>query len=215
MKCVNKALVVAVLAFILVASLAVLLLLTDMLLIFFYAVLGNQVYALTIRYTIDSSPDFTFTLAKTRIPIESVLSSYKIKELGESEIQNTSITLNVLVYVLNKQKQFQCTFTFEDAQPRQITIYLPHLSPSHESVTIEITGNYNQAPIEAGTKINKIILHYAFEWVYTPLFRVRSHDIQMRKQKKIWLFACSFNACDYASSSRRGLKKFAFKAFFF
>jgi len=149
----DKALVVAVLAFILVASLAIALLLTDILLMFFYAVFGNQVYALTIKYTVDSSPDFIFSLAQTRIPIESVLSSYTIKELGTSEIQNTSITLNVLIYVLNRQKQFQGTFTFQDAKPRQITIYLPHLNPSHQSVTIEVTGTYNQAPIEAGTKI--------------------------------------------------------------
>jgi len=146
-------LVVAVLALVIVASLAVALLLTDTPLMFFYAVFGNQVYALTIKYTVDSSPDFTFTLAQARIPIESVLSSYTIKELGTSETQNTTITLNVLIYVLNRQKQFQGTFTFDDAKPRQITIYLPHVSSSHESVTIEVTGYYNSAPITAGTKI--------------------------------------------------------------
>ena len=149
----DKALVVAVLALVIVASLAVALLLTDTPLMFFYAVFGNQVYALTIKYTVDSSPDFTFTLAQARIPIESVLSSYTIKELGTSETQNTTITLNVLIYVLNRQKQFQGTFTFDDAKPRQITIYLPHVSSSHESVTIEVTGYYNSAPITAGTKI--------------------------------------------------------------
>jgi len=149
----DKALVVAVLAFLLVASLVVALLLTDVLLMLFYAVFGNPVYALTIKYTVDSSPDFTFTLAQARIPIESVLSSYTIKELGTSETQNTTITLNVLIYVLNRQKQFQGTFTFGDAKPRQITIYLPHVSFDQQSVTVEITGYYNQAPIQAGTKI--------------------------------------------------------------
>ena len=149
----DKALVVAVLAFLLVASLAVTLLLTDVLLMFFYAVFGNPVYALTIKYTIDSSPDFTFTLAQARIPIESVLSSYKIKEIGESQATNATLTLNVLVYVLNRQKQFQGAFTFQDAKPRQITIYLPHISLEYESVTIEITGYYNSAPIQAGTNI--------------------------------------------------------------
>jgi len=150
---IDKSLAVAVLAFLLVASLVVALLLTDVFLMFFYAVFGNPVYALTIKYTIDSSPDFTFTLAQARIPIESVLSSYTIKELGTSEMQNTTITLNVLIYVLNRQKQFQGSFTFGDAKPRQITIYLPHVSSSHESVTIEVTGYYNSAPIQAGTKI--------------------------------------------------------------
>ena len=149
----DKALVIAGLTLLLVAFLAVALLLTDVLLMLFYAVFGNPVYALTVKYTVDSTPDFTFTLAQARIPIECVLSSYTIKEIGTSETTNTTLTLNILVYVLNRQKQFQGSFTFDDAKPRQITIYLPHVSSSHESVTIEVTGYYNSAPITAGTKI--------------------------------------------------------------
>jgi hypothetical protein len=57
------------------------------------------------------------------------------------------------VFVLNRQYLWTGTFNFADANQRQITIYLPKLKPFHESVSIELTGYYNMAPITAGTKI--------------------------------------------------------------
>lgn len=125
---------------------------TDVFLIFFNIILGNQVYAVTISYTVDSSPDFTFTVTQLRIPVESILSRYKIKELSEAE-KNGNITLNVLIYVLNRRKLFQETFTFADVKSRQIIIYLPQLKPEYQTVTIEVTGKYNEAPITSGAKI--------------------------------------------------------------
>jgi len=135
-----------------VVCLAAGLIFTDVALAFFNMVFGNQVYALTITYTVNSTPDFTFTIAKMRIPVESVLSGYSIRELGESETSST-LTLNVLVYVLNRQKQFQGTFTFSDGKPRAITIYLPRVKASDGLLTVEVTGTYNEAPLEAGAQL--------------------------------------------------------------
>ncbi|MEM3622808.1 MAG: hypothetical protein QXR76_03440 [Candidatus Bathyarchaeia archaeon] len=149
----KKAFLYGLLAVLIVVFSAFLLFFTDAFLVFFNAVLGNNVYAVTVSYTVDSSPDFTFTVSQLRIPVESILSRYKIKELSEAET-NGNITLNVLIYVLNRQKLFQGTFTFTDAKSRQIIIYLPQLKPEYEIVTIEVIGNYNNAPITAGAQVS-------------------------------------------------------------
>jgi len=148
-----RSLTVAVLGFAAVACLAGMLLFSDVALAFFYSVFGNQVYALTVEYYVDSTPDFRFSVARTRIPVECVLSGFSVRELGESEAANATLTLNVLVYVLNRQKQFQGSFTFNDAKPRAITVYLPHVKASDGLVTVEVSGFYNQAPLEAGAQL--------------------------------------------------------------
>lgn len=148
----KKAFIIGLAAVSLVFLAMFLLFFTDVFLAFFNVALGNEVYALTISYTVNSTPDFAFSLCKTRIPVESILSSYKVKEVGEAEA-NGNITLNVLVWVLNRQKLFQATFTFNDAKPRQITVFLSKLQLQHEIVTVEVTGTYNNAPLTAGTQL--------------------------------------------------------------
>lgn len=133
----------------------------------FNVLLGNEVYALTVKYQpsatyyrgeiVGMSFQWIFSLGKTKVPIETVLwGRWKVETLGTIDLGNTTFTLSLplTIHILNRQTLFSYTFTFEDANSRRITIYLHRLQASHREITVEIAGYYSlngtQAEINVG-----------------------------------------------------------------
>jgi len=137
----------------------------------FNMMFGNQIYTVTIAY--HAVPDYNFkgelaslyfewniTLGKAKVPIETILRSYKVKELPHSywDLNPVNVSLHTVIYVANRIKLFENTFKFEDANPKEITIYVYRLDTSHGRVFVEINGYYQlggeQVPLNVGADFN-------------------------------------------------------------
>lgn len=119
----------------------------------FNMVFGNEVYAVTVVYHMFPEYDlkgqlasiyfdFDISLGKAKVPIETILCSYRVDILRGDGV-TANLDLHILVYVLNRIKLFDGTLHFEDSNPKQITIYLHKLNPKESKmVYVEITGYY-------------------------------------------------------------------------
>ena len=137
----------------------------------FNIVFGNQVYALAVTYQptavyyqneiVSVSFHWIFTLQKTKVPIETILRGCRAETMGSSSFSFDNkmfiLTLNMLVWVSNRVKLFTRTFTFEDVEPRQVTVYLHNYKLEYGLVHVEITGSYKIDGVEAPISVGEVL----------------------------------------------------------
>ena len=130
----------------------------------FNMVFGRTVHAGVIRY--DAYPEynlqgeltsaffnFNFSIMKTRVPVESILSNCKVEVVGGQPV-GAKLKLHILIYVLNRIPIFQGDFNFDDLRSRTVTVYLQKLPGDCKMVYVEVTGSClvgaSEAPLSYG-----------------------------------------------------------------
>lgn len=116
----------------------------------FNVFLGNDVDALVIDYT-PSLNGFggvsfavTLDLVRTRMPLETVLTGYKV-ETGTVSFNNSgfSVTIHVAGIVANNINIYAHTFDFTDSKARVIICYLRDYDAAHYPIlNMHVYGSY-------------------------------------------------------------------------
>ena len=150
MKREKRLVIYAVALFLAILVLGVLML-GDFGLLFFNLLFGRRTYAIDI-YCVPkadfsggklSSVSFSFDirLIKEGIAVEALLTGYRVKELNGENLA-VPWRLHVFVYVMNRVKLFDGWITFDDLNPKLVTIYLRNLPLEARQVYVEIEGSY-------------------------------------------------------------------------
>ncbi|MGB9774756.1 MAG: hypothetical protein ACPL4I_12205 [Bacteroidota bacterium] len=130
----------------------------------FNMVFGRTVHAVVIRY--DAYPEsnlkgeltsayftFNFSIEKTRVPIESLLSNCRVEVVGGQPV-GAKLKLHIFIYVLNRVPLFQGDFNFEDLRSRMLTVYLQSIPSDCRMVYVEVSGSCligsGEAPLSYG-----------------------------------------------------------------
>jgi len=84
---------------------------------------------------------FDIHLVKERVAVEALLSGCRVKELSGENLA-VPWKLHVYVYVLNRVKLLDRWFTFDNLNPKLLTIYLRNIPTEARQVYVEIEGSY-------------------------------------------------------------------------
>jgi len=147
----EKRLVIYAVALFLVILTVGLAMIGDFGLSFFNLIFGWDTLAVSVRC--EPRPDFNMgrivgvgfsfdiKMVKERVAVEALLSGCRVKELSGENLA-VPWKLHVFVYVLNRVKLFDGWFTFDNLNPKLLTIYLRNIPAEARQVYVEIDGCY-------------------------------------------------------------------------